>query len=238
MLKSGAPAPRTAIAFNDDYIFFIVVDGYHPGVSIGMSINQVASFAKDKLGATWGVSEDSGSSSTMVINGKVVNNTYCNYLYNCNKLADIEESLPPSLIEKLSREAKLEPRSVDGDPTVGNGMMMVVVKPKIQIDSYHPDDSITTNADTEVRLGPGKNYAVLSTVPVNTQGVILKPVSDLNGVWATGEFWWKAKFGPTKGWMPLPAQYAFQSYVPLVNQGLSAVQLGKTILGLDAFGSR
>lgn len=232
-----AQAPRTAIAFNDDYIFFIVVDGYHTGVSIGMSINQVAGFAQKELGATWGVSEDSGGSSTMVINGEVKNNTTCNW-EKC--LSNTEMSMP--LPEPLNDNQLHIPDSlfstVTQEALVGNGMMMVVVKPKIQIDSYHPDDSITTTADTEVRLGPGKNYAVLNTVPANTQGVILKPVSDLNGVWATDDFWWKVKFGPTKGWISLPAQYAFQSYVPLVNQGLSAVQLGKTILGLDAFGSR
>lgn len=236
--ESAAPAPRTAIAFNDTYVFFIVVDGYHPGVSIGMSINQVASFAKNKLGATWGVSEDSGSSSTMVINGEVVNNTYCNYLGHCNTLADMEASLPPSLIEKLSQEAKQVTYSVDGEPNVGNGMMMVVVRPKVQIGGYQPDDIITTTEETEVRLGPGTNYAVLDKVPANTQGVILKPLSDLNGVWATGTHWWKVKLGPTKGWIAMQPHYAFRSFVPFVYQGLSASRLGKTILGLDVSGSR
>lgn len=236
--ESTAPAPRTAIAFNDTYVFFIVVDGYNPGVSVGMSINQLAKFAKNTLGATWGISQDSGSSSTMVINGKVVNDTYCNYLFNCNKRADIEATLPSSLIEKWSQPPEWDTSSGDWEPMVGNGMMMVVVKPKIQIGSYQPDDVITTTQETEVRLGPGTNYAVLDTVPANTQGVILEPVSDLNGVWATGVYWWKVKFGPTKGWIPLQPQFAFQSYVPLVNQGLSATQLGKTIFGLDAPGSR
>jgi len=236
--ESAAPAPRTAIAFNDSYVFFIVVDGYNPGVSVGMGINQVADFAKNKLGATWGISQDSGSSSTMVINGEVVNDTYCNYLFNCNKLSDVEANLPPSLIEKWSQAPEWDTSSGDWEPKVGNGMMMVVVKPKIQIGSYRPDDIITTTEDTEVRLGPGTNYAVLNTVPANTQGVILKPVSDLNGVWATGTYWWKVKFGPTKGWISLQPQFAFQSYVPFVNQGISASQLGKTILGIGAPGSR
>ena len=236
--ESAAPAPRTAIAFNDNYVFFIVVDGYHPGVSVGMSITQVADFAKNKLDATWGISQDSGSSSTMVINGQVVNDTYCNYLFNCNKLADVENSLPPSLIEKLSQEPEWDTSSGDWEPKVGNGMMMVVVKPKMQIGGYLPDDVVTTTEDTQVRLGPGTNYAVLDTVPANTQGVILKPVSDLNGVWATGSFWWKVKLGPTKGWISLQPHFAFQSYVPFVNQSLSASQLGKTTLGIGSPGSR
>ncbi len=236
--ESTARAPRTAIAYNDQYIFFIVVDGYNPGVSVGMSINQLADFAKNTLEATWGISQDSGSSSTMVINGEVVNDTYCNYLFNCNKRADIEASLPESLIEKWSQKPEWDTSSGDWEPKVGNGMMMVVVRPKIQVASYQPDDVITTTVDTEVRLGPGTNYSLLDTVPANTEGVILEPVSDLNGVWATGTYWWKVKFGSTKGWIGMQPQFAFQSYVPFVYQGLSASQLGKTILGLNGTGSK
>ncbi len=70
--------PRTAIAFNDDYIFFIVVDGRDELNSIGMTIPQLADFAKNELGATYGIAQDGGGSSTMVVNGEVKNNTYCN----------------------------------------------------------------------------------------------------------------------------------------------------------------
>lgn len=70
--------PRTAIAFNDDYIFFIVVDGRDEWYSKGMSIEELAMFTRDELGATHGIAEDGGGSSTMVVNGEVKNNTYCN----------------------------------------------------------------------------------------------------------------------------------------------------------------
>lgn len=70
--------PRTAIAFNNEYIYFIVVDGRDVWYSLGMTIPQLASFAKDVLGATWGIAQDGGGSSTMVVNGDVKNNPYCN----------------------------------------------------------------------------------------------------------------------------------------------------------------
>jgi hypothetical protein len=70
--------PRTAIAFNDDYIFFIVVDGRDEWYSKGMTIGELAEFVKYELGATYGIAEDGGGSSTMVVNGEVKNNTYCN----------------------------------------------------------------------------------------------------------------------------------------------------------------
>jgi len=70
--------PRTAIVYNNDYIFFIVADGRNPSISDGMTVEEMANFAKYILGATDGIMQDGGGSSTMVINGQVVNNTYCN----------------------------------------------------------------------------------------------------------------------------------------------------------------
>jgi hypothetical protein len=65
--------PRTAICFNDDYIYFLVVDGRRSGVSVGMTISELASFCRGTLEASWGVNQDGGGSSTMVVNGQVMN---------------------------------------------------------------------------------------------------------------------------------------------------------------------
>lgn len=65
--------PRTAIAFNDEYIFFVVVDGRQPSWSEGMTIEELALFCRDRLGATWGVNQDGGGSSTFWLNGAVKN---------------------------------------------------------------------------------------------------------------------------------------------------------------------
>ena len=65
--------PRTAICFNDDYVYFVVVDGRRAGVSIGMTIQQLADFCRGTLETTWGVNQDGGGSSTMVVNGEVKN---------------------------------------------------------------------------------------------------------------------------------------------------------------------
>ncbi len=64
--------PLSAIAYNDQYVYFIVVDG-RSSSSIGMTIYQLAEFSRDVLGATSGVSQDGGGSSTLVVNGQVVN---------------------------------------------------------------------------------------------------------------------------------------------------------------------
>jgi hypothetical protein len=64
--------PRTAIAFNDDYVFFVVVDG-RSGSSVGMSMTELGTFCLNTLGATEGINQDGGGSSTLWIDGQVVN---------------------------------------------------------------------------------------------------------------------------------------------------------------------
>ncbi|MHC4796022.1 MAG: immunoglobulin domain-containing protein, partial [Planctomycetota bacterium] len=156
--------PRTAIALNDDYIFFVVVDGRDPGVSIGMNMIELGYFCKDYLGAAFGINQDGGGSSTMVVNGVVKNN--------------------PS----------------DGNERyVSNGMMMVVLQPKNQSTTYEVSDQVQTTARSDVRLGPGTNYAVLNAVVKNTQGAILN--HHLRGIYAKGDYWWKCDFASTVGWV-------------------------------------
>ena len=72
----GATArhPRTAICFNATYIYFLVVDGRDPARSVGMTIGELASFCQDTLAAAWGINQDGGGSSTIVLNGVVKNN--------------------------------------------------------------------------------------------------------------------------------------------------------------------
>jgi hypothetical protein len=65
--------PRTAICYNSDYIYFVVVDGRQENYSIGMTMNEIARFCKNDLDATWGINQDGGGSSTMWIQGQVVN---------------------------------------------------------------------------------------------------------------------------------------------------------------------
>lgn len=65
--------PRTAVAYNDDYVFFIVVDG-RSTQSVGMTMEELGNFCVNYLGATWGINMDGGGSSTIWVNGEVKNN--------------------------------------------------------------------------------------------------------------------------------------------------------------------
>jgi exopolysaccharide biosynthesis protein len=65
--------PRTAIAkLKDGRIMLATVDGRQPGVSVGMSLPELASLLLE-FGASEAINLDGGGSTTMVINGKLVN---------------------------------------------------------------------------------------------------------------------------------------------------------------------
>ena len=228
---AAARAPRTAVAYNDDYIFFIVVDGRDLAHSLGMSIGELAEFARDELGASYGIAEDGGGSSTMVINGKVVNNTYCN-INTCQHTTYIPMVARSATLDKPAapaKEAEVSPLptdqpdklSADGLPLtsqyyvysqdvdgpnlqrlVANGLMMVVVQPRELSSGYIPGDQVKASSTTDLRLGPGSNYAITGS-PVNSgdQGTILEHANGLNGVFATGTNWWKVDFNDTVGWI-------------------------------------
>jgi hypothetical protein len=223
------PDPRTAIAYNDQYIYFIVVDGRSPGLSAGMSLPELGQFAKNRLGAAWAINQDGGGSSTMVINGLVVNNTYCN-----NTVCDLPKSSAPDSgdgaldelpADEFAREA-LTPLALptpDGrsaalltNPVflpqinrlpnvqrpVANGLMMVVAHPLARSNALMPGDDVITTGSAYVRLGPGSNFPSQWTVPIASRGVVQPHLNGLEGVLAKGTHWWKVDFGSgVSGWV-------------------------------------
>lgn len=71
--KSGPMRhPRTAIGWNDQYYFFVVVDGRQPNLSLGMSLQDLAAYMI-KLGCQHALNLDGGGSSTFWFYGNVMN---------------------------------------------------------------------------------------------------------------------------------------------------------------------
>lgn len=64
--------PRTAVAYNDNYVYFIVCDG-RSAQSIGMTFTEVGRFCVDYLGATHAITQDGGGSSALWVNGQIKN---------------------------------------------------------------------------------------------------------------------------------------------------------------------
>jgi hypothetical protein len=170
--------PRTAVAYNDDYVYFLVVDG-RSGVSVGMTMQELGDFCKNYLSATWGINQDGGGSSTIWVNGEVKNTPS-----------------DPGNVERW----------------VANGLMMISLKPKLQSSTFVTSETVRTVTSSSARLGPGTNYAVLTTIPVEQEGEIL--AHSLNGIYAKGEYWWKCKFDTTEGWV---AQASLESTVSARN---------------------
>ncbi len=167
--------PRTAVAYNQRYVYFIVVDGRDQMSSLGMSMVELAVFAKLYLGATWGVAMDGGGSSTMVVNGEVKNNPNAETIVRAR----------PDKIERV----------------VANGLMMVTAQP-VQISRRFKEGvtvTVSQEGDANLRLGPGTNYTPLAVLPPGSQAVVL--AHPLNGVLAKGYSWWKIEYGEKTGWI-------------------------------------
>lgn len=219
--------PRTAIAFNDLFIYFIVVDGYHENVSVGMTIAQLGDFAKNHLDALEAIALDSGSSSTMVVNGRVVNNTICNANWkrenqSCGTVQQPQLS-DGLLFHTPQAPMNLQDLAVDpsGNPILVNGLMMVAVKPAAFSGTFTPGQTLTSNRSESLRLGPGTNYETIFSVPAGSPVTILDHANGLNGVYARGAYWWKIAFGSTEGWLPqsaLPWTATNWSFLPMMRK--------------------
>jgi hypothetical protein len=205
------PNSRTAVAHNQSYIYFMVIDRWNPDVSEGITIPELADFAKYTLLATDAVAQDSGGSSTMVINREVINNTDCNFT-DCRPNGDAPLTSTNPSIERISPElfwnrdenlygVQSDPSAVNVAPLVANSLMMVVVGEKRLSDSFQPGGYAIPMTDTKIRLGPGVNYRSIGIIQENSIGVFQDHSNQLNGVLATYDYWWKASFGDLTGWV-------------------------------------
>jgi len=219
--------PRTAIAYNDDYIFFIVADGRDPGVSEGINIANLAAFARNVLDATNGIAQDGGGSSTMVINGRLVNQPFnpewCKFAFlpfvlnggiPTTQGSQIQPNIPapiplePSpdsneIIDSAESEENIQadyPHVVCERP-VANGMMMVVVEPMEQSDTFSPGNLIAATSESNLYLGPGTNYGVLTSVSSGSIGEVTAHTKELDGILAKNSYWWQVEFGGEIGWV-------------------------------------
>lgn len=64
--------PRTAIGFNQRYLYLVAVDGRQKELSLGMSFVELASLMK-QIGCTEALNLDGGGSTTFWLDGKILN---------------------------------------------------------------------------------------------------------------------------------------------------------------------
>ncbi len=176
---------RTAIAYNASFVFFVVADGWNPGVSEGVTTEQLATFLRDVLGATDAITEDSGGSATLWVNGRIVNNTYCNFTHDCGPDGE------PGSDGKYPRL----------QPLVGNAVVMVQVLPGEQSFTFVRGERVTTRQPAALYQGPGDTFAQMSRLRAGQRGVILPTRLHLGGIRAAGAYWWRVRFGEAEGWV-------------------------------------
>ena len=64
--------PRTAVGWNKDYYFFVEVDGRQPGLSVGMTLEELGKYFIE-LGCTETMNLDGGGSAMLWANGQIRN---------------------------------------------------------------------------------------------------------------------------------------------------------------------
>ncbi len=211
-------APRTAIVFNNKYVFFIVVDGRNPGISHGMTIQELGEFSltldDPANGKMEGAALDGGGSSTMVVNGKVKNfpsdgvlNPYALFTEDqtCNPPPPAGSNTYCSLYVPLGQGGVSNPASPTQPPVkqrpVKNGMMMVVVEGPQFSNTFQVNELLKTSSNVNLRQGPGTNYGILTSILVNNQVKVINHANGSNGVWAKGYHWWLVEYNGNSGWV-------------------------------------
>lgn len=203
--QDSTRAPRTALAYDANYIYLIVVDGRQPEYSQGMTFQELAAFIRDTLGAQDAVAQDGGGSSTMVIDGQVVNrpSDVCYRLFLplvTNSSSGALSSPTPyvPLVEPFEPTAGLQ---AGCERRVANAIMIARVLPKeFSLTSFTGSNLILTTSVTTLRTGPGTNYPGFTVIPAGNYGFLLED-PDFNGIHAKGTYWWKVSFNGETGWI-------------------------------------
>jgi len=132
---------------------------------------------------------------------------FCKYTLGCTWACNQDGGGSSTMV--VNGVVKNDP-SDGSERAVSNGMVMCNLLPKVQSSAFPPGGVVKTTTSSNVRLGPGTNYAVLATVPANKLGDVLN--HPLRGVWAKGFYWWKVDFEGTVGWVA-------ESLLTLVSSG-------------------
>ena len=165
-LGSDVHDPRTAVCLGDEFVYFVVVDGRKPGFSRGMTLDELALFCRDDLGASWGLNQDGGGSSAMWVDGQIVNS--------------------PS----------------DGhERPVANGLLIMSVEPAFRSTRFSEGFRVDVQLAGDVRLGPGGNQSVIGQARPGEVVRIASTAPSLQGVFASGSFWWKVEHAGELGWI-------------------------------------
>ena len=167
---------RTVLAYNDNYIYFVVVEDKQTFGNLGMSMVELSFFLKNRIGAIWAIALDGGGSSTMYVDGEVKN-------------------------KKTINETNSDDKNIER--AVANGILMVNVQPRQFSNKFSAGEQIFVSGVDflSVRTGPGTNYGIVASLHQALTGEILDNKNGMNGIYAKGFYWWNVAFGEIEGWV-------------------------------------
>ena len=92
--RSHERHPRAAIGWNTKHFFFVAVDGRQPGLSMGMTLAELAGYMV-KLGCDEAMNLDGGGSVEMWLEGRIVNSPCFRYERStANALVLVQKETP------------------------------------------------------------------------------------------------------------------------------------------------
>jgi hypothetical protein len=213
-------APRSAVAGNDQYLYLVLAEG-RPTVDAngepdrtGMALYDLSVFLVTELDAEWAANLDGGGSSTLLINGRVVNQPGDSLPMICRRmyLSGVMSAGGTGETGGETFESEPTPRVVYGVTSpngvcqrpVVNSLAFVAVEPMIRdTNTLQVGDTVITARVTPVRQGPGINYQIFEALPAGTKIEIVRPASGLNGIYASGAYWWYIESGARRGWVQM-----------------------------------
>lgn len=168
-------APRTCVAFNAQYIYFIVIDG-RTSISGGMTLSEMADWVMSEFNVTDAVNDDGGGSSTMWVDGQVKNNP--------------SDGSPRAVADGLMM-IQLQPKEVSH--AFGNGWTVYLDSPSVNRNlmtgpgnNFHVIQQLTDGAP-------------LTIVPHSLNGLRAQDVNGEPGYWwyvktASGQTGWVSQY--------------------------------------------
>ena len=143
--------PRTAIAFNEHAVFFLVIDGRSTR-STGMTYTEAGEFCRDTLKATDATLQDGGGSSTLWVDGQVRNT--------------------PSGKGKDEKAGVLR--------AVANGLFMAEVLPPEKSSAFASGQRVRLKSCDALSPGPGAAGKIPVTAADKTSGrVVAEPLNGI-----------------------------------------------------------
>jgi hypothetical protein len=136
--------PRTVIAFDGRYVYFLVIDG-RSKASVGMTFTEAGLFCKDELKAMNAAMQDGGGSSTLWLDGQVRN--------------------APSGKGADEKAGSLR--------AVANGYLIGQVLPPMKSAAFKAGQKVRLKTRSELRLGPGATFGIAGKVLDTDEGIIV-----------------------------------------------------------------